>query len=607
VHIGRSRTFWWLFGMSGALVLGSTIIIALVATRRVERFEFLQAEKDLRVKAFLVGKQVRDFHPNQVSRLQADANILNSAIDSRITFLDANGTVLADSAADPAVMENHATRPEIIAARQGEDVPFIHRSRTTGDSMLYVARRVEGKASPVTFVRVATSLEHIEASLVGLERSIWAGAVGTSFGAMFLGFFMARGIAVPVQRLSTAAEHIASTQRPCSVLPVAWGEFGDLSRSLNRLGDRMTSQNTEIRESRRQLQTILDGMVEGALAVDREQRVLFTNTQGNLLLKFVRPEVVGGKLTEIVGDSALGEALTGMLNATESRQEQFVLDERGREKLAIHMIRLTGSATGGAVFLLYHMSGVGQTDRLPNFIADLTQEIRTPLSVIKACGETLLNGAVDDTANRDFFMQQINTEADHLHALIVDTLTLFQIESGVKDFYFEAVPLEPVVADRLKCHLARANARNLVLELLTPEQGDKPPSIAGPDFSARTSPVAVWADEEALIQIFDRLVENAVSRTPSGGRIQIRWRAAATQVFLEVRDRGLDISERDLPRIFDPFFRAGWTRTHEWGGAGLGLSIAQQLAHAMEGAMHVESIPGQGATFIVSLRLASST
>jgi len=153
---GRSPTFWWMFSTYGMLVLGATTTLGVVATRQIEQFELQEAEHDLRVKAFLVRESIGTLRPHSISELQTDAKALNTEIDSRITFLDGSGNVLADSARDPAVMDNHASRPEIIAAGQEDGNGFIRRSQTTDCMTVYVARRVPQAAAPVAFVRVAS-------------------------------------------------------------------------------------------------------------------------------------------------------------------------------------------------------------------------------------------------------------------------------------------------------------------------------------------------------------------------------------------------------------------------------------------------------------------
>lgn len=502
MHLIRSLTFWWLFGTFGTLALSATFILGIVTTNRVERFEFQHAEQDLRIKANLVSKTAHDFNPDQACHLQTDVAALNSEIDSRITFLDDRGNVLADSAGNPAIMENHAARPEIVAARQGECPTIIRHSQTTGATTLYAARRVQPGGSPVAFVRVANTVEHIRASFIGLERSIWVGAVGTSFMVVFLGFFLAQGFARPIRDLTTAAARLDNGPAVCPILPARWGELGELSRSLNSASQRLASDRYEIQEARRQIQMLL----------------------------------------------------------------------HGRKNCA------------------------KRSDRLPDFMLGLTQTIRLPLSVMKACVETLLDGALDDPANRHEFLNQIDLEADHLHRLVVDALTLCQLQSGEKPLHFETVLLEPLLVECRQRHQDRASARHLRLDLQPPTMCARALLTSTPDGVPRQCPVAVWADEEALVQVLDRLIDEAIDVSSPGGLVQVRWREHANDIVLEVSDTRNDFEDGELSRMFDPCFNLVRTRTS---GSGLGLALVKEWAYALGGTVRAERLADQEVTIIV--------
>ncbi|HZT79852.1 MAG TPA: ATP-binding protein, partial [Gemmataceae bacterium] len=221
------------------------------------------------------------------------------------------------------------------------------------------------------------------------------------------------------------------------------------------------------------------------------------------------------------------------------------------------------------------------------FVANVSHELKTPLSVIKACVETLLEGAVDDPEPRGRFLGQIAEQADRLHALILDLISLGRIESGEEALERGPVPLGPAVAACVERHRARAEAKGQRLEVEPGPEG-----------------LAAWADEEAVAQVLDNLVDNAVKYTPAGGRIAVRWRAEEGQTFLEVEDTGIGIPEPDLPRIFERFYRVDKARSRELGGTGLGLSIVKHLAQAMGGGVAVRSAVGRGTTFTVRLPAA---
>jgi two-component system phosphate regulon sensor histidine kinase PhoR len=194
---------------------------------------------------------------------------------------------------------------------------------------------------------------------------------------------------------------------------------------------------------------------------------------------------------------------------------------------------------------------------------------------------------MEDPIHRDGFLRQINEQSDRLHALILDLLSLARIESEAEAFEPQAVSLAQVVSACQERHRARAEANNQVLQA-APAEGE-------------SSAVVAWADADAIGEILDNLVDNALKYTPQGGEIQIKWWAEKEQVCLEVQDTGIGIPQRDLARIFERFYRVDKARSRELGGTGLGLSIVKHLAQAMRGSIEARSQLGKGSAFLIRL------
>jgi two-component system phosphate regulon sensor histidine kinase PhoR len=222
-----------------------------------------------------------------------------------------------------------------------------------------------------------------------------------------------------------------------------------------------------------------------------------------------------------------------------------------------------------------------------DFVANVSHELKTPLSIIKAYVETLLEGgAAEDPEARQPFLEKIADQTERLHSLILDLLSLARIESGNEVFEFRAVPLEPVITACLERYRARAESKNQVLQAIAPETDRD---------------VTAWADEEAVSEMLDNLVDNALKYTPSGGHIGVHWQVRRDQVAVVVEDTGIGIPEQDLPRIFERFYRVDKARSRELGGTGLGLAIVKHLAQSMHGSVRATSQLGQGSTFTVLL------
>jgi two-component system phosphate regulon sensor histidine kinase PhoR len=240
--------------------------------------------------------------------------------------------------------------------------------------------------------------------------------------------------------------------------------------------------------------------------------------------------------------------------------------------------------------VLHDTTELRRLERLrQEFVANVSHELKTPLTGIKLCTETLLAGAVEDPVHRIRFLEQIAAQGDRLHMLILDLLSLARVESGEELFEFEAVSVPDVVQACLERHRPKAEAHRQTLDLAS-ESG--PRSL-------------VWADQEAVGQILDNLLDNALKYTPEGGRVHIGWGEDNGQVWLQVADDGIGIPEADLPRIFERFYRVDKARSREMGGTGLGLAIVKHLTQAMKGNVQAASVVGRGATFTVRLPQAA--
>jgi two-component system, OmpR family, phosphate regulon sensor histidine kinase PhoR len=237
--------------------------------------------------------------------------------------------------------------------------------------------------------------------------------------------------------------------------------------------------------------------------------------------------------------------------------------------------------------VFYDTTELRRLERLrQEFVANVSHELKTPLSVITACVETLMEGGIDDLDNRGRFLQRIHEQTQRLHLLILDLLSLARIESGEQHWTLEPLRVKNLIEACAKRHQDRAQAKRQTLYL-------DPPKLE-PDLAAH-------ADEEALAEILDNLVDNAVKYTPEGGAIHLRWWGDAENCKIEVRDTGIGIPETDLPRIFERFYRVDKARSRELGGTGLGLSIVKHLVQAMQGTIRARSELGKGTTFTICL------
>ncbi|MCI0463934.1 MAG: cell wall metabolism sensor histidine kinase WalK [Gemmataceae bacterium] len=459
--------FWRLFGSYGILLLSSISLLAVLFIGRAERQQLEQIEESLRTRAFLVARQARE-HDSPALRQQAVV-ALGQAIATRITLVAEDGTVLADSEEDPARMENHADRPELRGSQTAGVGTATRSSGTTHRRMMYLALRTEQEPDGVAYVRVALPLERVQEQMAGLSRIVWSVVAMTGAAVMVLAFWWARRVTQPIQELTRGAVRIAAGDYRHRVYAIGQEELGTLARAFNHMSDRLAAQFTQLEEDRQQLRTILSGMVEGVVALDADQRILFANERATQLLGFATPASSGRKLWEVVRRRALQEVVRRALAGAEPVREELTWDGSSSKSLTVHAVQLPGWPPRGVVLVLHDTSELRRLERVrQEFVANVSHELKTPLAVIKACVETLLDGAVDDPQHRGPFLEQVAEQADRLHRLILDLLSLARIESGAEAFELEAVPLDPVVHACLERHRARAEANQQRLEAVPP-------------------------------------------------------------------------------------------------------------------------------------------
>lgn len=427
--------------------------------------------------------------------------------------------------------------------------------------------------------------------MLNLTPAVYSTLAGVaSVVALALTAYRERRLSVAIRNVMGALQRVAAGELNLRVYAGGNEAIGFLARSINSATEEIAARFAQLETDRRQLRAILGGMIEGVVLLDSSQTVLFVNQRATELLDLAGP-ATGKKIWEIVRHRRLQELVSASLTAESAVREELDWHGPNPRDLAAYGARLAGSPTPGAVLVLHDVTELHRLERVRrDFVANVSHELKTPLTVIKINVETLLAGAIDDPEARSPFLEQIHTQAERLQSLILDLLSLAKIESGAATLQIGRVNLQPLIAVELERHRPRADAGRQTLDAIPPTSD---------------SPVIAWADPEAVATILDNLVDNALKYTPEGGRIGIRWSATNGAVLLEVEDNGIGIPDRDLSRIFERFYRVDTARSRELGGTGLGLAIVKHLAQAMHGSISVQSELGRGSRFVVRLPIAS--
>jgi len=418
----------------------------------------------------------------------------------------------------------------------------------------------------------------------------WSIAASAALIGMVLTLSFDRTQANAIRDFAAAVRRLGAGEFNLRVYAGGSPAITDLARAVNASGEELARRFVHLETDRRQLRALLGGMIEGVVLLDAAQNVLFLNERATQLLDLTTP-AVGKKIWETVRHRRLQEIVATAMTVDAPVREELAWHGPVLRDLAAYVARLAGKPTPGAVLVLHDVTELHRLERMrQDFVANVSHELKTPLTVIQVNVETLLSGAANDPEARTPFLEQIQAQSERLHALILDLLSLARIESGAATLEMESVTLQPLITAELDRHRPRAEARRQSLEPISPEDA---------------SPVAAWADREALATILDNLVDNAIKYTPDGGKIAVRWFRADGHACLEVADTGIGIPQADQPRVFERFYRVDRARSRELGGTGLGLSIVKHLAQAMHGSVALNSEPQKGSRFIVRLPAAA--
>lgn len=508
---------------------------------------------------------------------------LGAAQDVRVTLVDRDGTVLAETDSDPAVMVNHGDRAEIVAARPGAPGWAIRRSGTTGAEFLYVAvRAADGVA-----VRTASPLPRLEEHLVRLNEELALGLGVALLFALALGLAISGRLTRRLEEQIAAAERVAAGDLAARVEVRGDDELDAMGRALNRVAERLAAQIDELTARRKEIADVFDSTADGLVAINADDVVTHVNPAAARL--FDAPaDAAGRPFWETVRDASLPDLVARVRADLKPRETDLTLERpppRRELEARVSPIHAPDGGYAGAVVAFRDVTRLKKLEQMRrDFVANVSHEMKTPLTSILGSIETLQNGASEDSEASKEFLAKIDRNARSLAHLVTDLLELSRIEAGGVQFSPEPIAVADVVAEAVAAATDKAREKGLTLDV------DAPPES-----------LRVRGDPELLIRALVNLLDNAVAYTPSGGSVSVSARAAGDRCEIVVADTGIGIPASDLERVFERFYRVDKARSRSLGGTGLGLAIVRHVAERHGGVVRVRSEEGRGSTFTLSL------
>ncbi len=578
--------------LAGALAVFAvvTLVVSFVMGPRLRHDAEEQAYVASLAEARLVARLFADPVASGMPSATLDPLVDEAARDlqARVTLVARDGRLLADSGLPAALLaqaENHADRPEVIAALRGEVGRAQRRSATLGEPMLYVAVPMAASGgAPAAVARVALSLRGIEKQMAVRRNTVVAALLVATLLAAVLGYLANARFDRALRAVTSGAREFALGNLGARILPERQDELGSLARHLNQMANTLDERLSEGAAEKRRTEAILQAMEEGLLAVDGRGTVLLANEA--LLSGLGLQNPLGRHYIESIRHREIDDVITRVLSYGQREAAEFELTARKRSYAVTGVPLLNAAgAPQGAILTFHDITTARRVESVRrDFAANASHELRTPLTSIRGFVEALEDGAMNEPKTAERFLGKIRVHADRMAELIEDLLELSRLESGADGVGFEPTSPARLAEAVVAAFTERAAAKSIVLGV------------------RKEADVTVSTDGERLRRIVENLVDNAVKYTPEGGMVTVVISAGkGGGARIEVRDTGPGIGAEHLPRIFERFYRVDKSRSRDLGGTGLGLAIVKHLAESLGATVAVDSELGAGTSFLIDL------
>ncbi|MCH4889503.1 cell wall metabolism sensor histidine kinase WalK [Acidaminobacter sp. JC074] len=515
-----------------------------------------------------------------------DAEVMNNQMETRITLINHSGVVLVDTAISESELDNHKERPEIKEAFDGKIGVSKRYSDSVDKDMYYVAMPVE--SSDFAVVRLSIPLRNLTeytdqivgniviAALVGV---VLATLVGIRFLNMFTG---------PLFALTEATESISKGNYGEQVFVSSDDEIGQLAKSFNMMSTELDKRIVELHESNNTNHAILKSMINGVIAIDNENRIMFINKAAQEMFSLDEKALKGMDVVDSFKNHILSDLFDSDFDIYGNIKTELDLDIDQPKVFRVFSNVIRDRDFNNNIGLLLSFVDITQMRQLENmrkeFVANVSHELKTPLTSIQGFIETLKEGAADKKEVRDKFIDIIDIEAKRLKHLIDDILVLSDIEKSTGDHHETEVSPNQVVEEISNMMGQIAGKKEITVNYNLPE--NMAPILAN----------KVW-----LKQMLINLIDNGIKYTPEGGQVDVQFADMLDHNLIIVKDNGIGIAPEHLDRLFERFYRVDKARSKKEGGTGLGLAIVKHIVLSMNGDIRVKSELDKGTEFTIRI------
>ncbi len=580
------RMFWRLFPTYIGISLISIVAVIWYSSHVIYSHYLEWVTADLTKRAQLMKTIISPNFDNPTSAVIDSLCVTNGLpIETRITVVLPDGTVLGDTYKNPDDMERHDTRPEIATALSGHIGTATRYSNTLQQQLVYVAIPIMQSDTIAGVVRASVPLKEISAIIRDARGNlIFAGIIILILAAL-ISLWISRGISRPLEELKAGAEQFASGDLNHRLQVSSTEEIGSLALTLNKMAQELNKRIEILASQRNEQEAILTSMVEGVIAIDSSARIINLNKAAAKLLGIDYRASIGHTIHQLARNSDLIRLIDNCLLSDMQEEGVITLNEK-HIQLRCTRLHDTTDRKIGTLIIVNDITRLKKLETMrSDFVANVSHELRTPITAIKGFVETLLHNPTENTDDTKRFLAIIARQADRLNAIIEDLLSLSRIEQDAEggEIVFERSAVCKVIESAIQSCQVQAETKNITLNLECDEH------------------ITAMIDAPLLEQAVINLIDNAIKYSNDNDNVDITVKQLDGEMTIQIRDYGCGIAEEHLPRLFERFYRVDKARSRELGGTGLGLAIVKHIVKAHGGTVTVDSVIGQGSTFTIHL------
>lgn len=578
----KKNLFYKIFFSYLVIISLSFLLLDLFLREEVEKNLTSQIETEMMSYAKIIDLSPREKVTEQIGEM---ANISNC----RVTLIDARGKVFADSEKDVTQMENHSNRPEVQEARLKGSGISVRFSSSLNIDMLYVAVTIRNGEKINGYVRLARPLHDVQKVIQKMYESILGASAIAVIVSLLIALFISYRLAEPIRAMERFTEKLRQGEPVGAILLNTADETKKLADNINFLVEELKDKIRIANEEKSKLMTALTSMTEGVLIINAQGLIEFVSPVLGDMLSVRYEDVFGKTLMEAFRSAELQKILTEFKRTGENITREITLDMAEVVILNVSVSAVHGYPQEDKTMIVFHdVTRLKKLEKVKeDFVANVTHEIRTPLTAIIGYLETIKNGAIGNIDETKKFVDIILNQAERLNRLVEDLLTLSHIELKELKFNFENVSINAAITN--------------VISLVETKAKEKKITIHN---NVRENFPMIRADKDKLTQIFVNILDNAVKFTPESGRITIVAKEADAYTAVSISDTGIGVPRDEIQRLGERFYRVDRSRSRDLGGTGLGLSIVKHLMIAHGGRMEIESELGRGTTVSLLFPLA---